>query len=120
METVAAYDLATGDELWSHGERAFFTNPMAGPGPRATPTIDGDRLFTFGSTGLLGAYDAATGRLLWQHDVPHEHGATIPEHGMTGSPLVVDGLVVVSAGGPSGHSLVAYRADGGELAWHGG
>ena len=120
METVAAYDLATGDELWSHGERAFFTNPMAGPGPRATPTIDGDRVFTFGSTGLLGAYDAATGRLLWQHDVPREHGAAIPEHGMTGSPLVVDGLVVVSAGGPSGHSLVAYRADGGELAWHGG
>ena len=120
METVAAYDLATGDELWSHGERAFFTNPMAGPGPRATPTIDGDRLFTFGSTGLLGAYDAATGRLLWQHDVPREHDATIPEHGMTGSPLVVDGLVVVSAGGPGGHSLVAYRADGGELAWHGG
>ena len=30
---------------------------------------------------------------------------------MTGSPLVVDGLVVVSAGGPDGHSLVAYRAD---------
>ncbi len=120
METVAAYDLATGDELWSHGERAFFTNPMAGPGPRATPTIDGDRLFTFGSTGLLGAYDVATGRLLWQHDVPGEHDATIPEHGMTGSPLVVDGLVVVSAGGASGHSLVAYRVDGGGLAWHGG
>src|SRR6185436_1932155 len=35
LETVAAYDLATGDELWSHGDRAFFTNPMAGPGPRA-------------------------------------------------------------------------------------
>ena len=69
METVAAYDLATGDELWSHGDRAFFTNAMAGPGPRATPTIDGTRVFTFGSTGLLTAYDVESGRRLWQHDV---------------------------------------------------
>jgi outer membrane protein assembly factor BamB len=119
-ETVAAYDLATGDEIWSHGYAAYFTNPMAGPGPRATPTIDGARVFTFGSTGKLGAYDAAGGRQLWQRDVIAEHGAPIPEHGMTGSPLVVDGLVVVSAGGPRGHSLVAYRAETGERAWNGG
>ncbi len=120
METAAAYDLATGDELWSHGDRAFFTNAMAGPGPRATPTLSGARVFTFGSTGLLTAYDLESGRRLWQHDVPGDHGAPIPEHGMTGSPLAVDGLVVVSAGGPSGHSLVAYREDSGELAWRGG
>jgi outer membrane protein assembly factor BamB len=119
-ETVAAYDLATGDELWSHGYRAYFTNPMAGPGPRATPTIDGERVFTLGSTGVLGAYDAATGRQLWEHDVVAEHGAAIPEHGMTGSPLAIEGLVVVVAGGANGHSLVAYRADTGELAWNGG
>jgi outer membrane protein assembly factor BamB len=120
QETVAAYDLATGDEIWSHGYAAYFTNPMAGPGPRATPTVDGERVFTFGSTGVLGAYDAASGRQLWEHDVIAEHGATIPEHGMTGSPLVVDGLVVVLAGGPDGHSLVAYRAETGELVWSGG
>ena len=120
IETVAAYDLADGSELWSHGDRAFFTNPMAGPGPRATPTVAGARVFTFGSTGLLGAFEAASGRLLWQHDVPREHDARIPEHGMTGSPLAVDGLIVVSAGGPGGHSLVAYHQESGELAWHGG
>jgi outer membrane protein assembly factor BamB len=120
QETVAAYDLATGDEVWSDGYAAYFTNPMAGPGPRATPTVDGERVFTFGSTGILGAYDAASGRQLWQHDVMEEHAAPIPEHGMTGSPLVVDGLVVVSVGGPHGHSLVAYRAGTGELAWSGG
>jgi outer membrane protein assembly factor BamB len=52
--------------------------------------------------------------------VPRQHGARIPEHGMTGSPLAVDGLVVVSAGGPDGHSLVAYDQESGEPVWHGG
>jgi len=119
-ETVVAYDLVTGNELWSHGDRAFFTNPMAGPGPRATPTVAGARVFTFGSTGLLSAFDAASGRLLWQHDVPREHDAQLPEHGMAGSPLAADGLVVVAAGGARGHSLVAYDQETGLLAWGGG
>jgi outer membrane protein assembly factor BamB len=120
LETAVAYDLEDGNEVWTQGDRAFFTNPMAGPGPRATPTIQGPFVFTFGSTGLLTAYRAATGKRLWQHDVPAEHHAKIPEHGMTGSPLAVDGLVVVSAGGARGHSLVAYDQISGRPAWHGG
>jgi outer membrane protein assembly factor BamB len=124
LETVAAYDLETGAEVWAHGEQARFSNPIAGPGPRTTPAVAPDRVFTLGATGLLSAFDRRTGILLWQHDVVAEHGATIPEHGKTSSPLLIgepdDGLVVVSAGGPGGRSLVAYRQDDGVLAWAGG
>jgi len=49
-----------------------------------------------------------------------EHGARNLEWGKSCAPLVVDGKVVVSAGGPGGHSLVAYDAETGELAWSGG
>lgn len=119
-ETVVAYALETGEEIWSHGYRSLFSNPIAGPGPRATPTIGREGLFTFGATGILSAFDPRTGRLLWQRDVVAEHGATIPDHGKTSSPLLVDGLVVVSAGGGDGHSLVAYHRATGEPAWHGG
>jgi outer membrane protein assembly factor BamB len=37
-----------------------------------------------------------------------------------GSPLAIDGIVVVSAGGSPGRSLLAYRQDTGQLAWSGG
>ena len=119
-ETVVAYELATGEEIWTHSDVAYFSNPMAGPGPRTTPSVGRDLLFTVGSTGILNALDRTNGELAWRHDIVVENGARIPEHGVTGSPLLVDGLVVVSAGGPSGHSLVAYDQSSGEVAWHGG
>ena len=51
-EYVIAYDAATGKKLWevAHGRR--FGNDR-GDGPRATPTVDGDRLYAFGASGDL-------------------------------------------------------------------
>ena len=49
-----------------------------------------------------------------------DNQAEINEWGMSCSPLVVDDLVVVSAGGRNDRSLVAYRAGTGEFAWGAG
>lgn len=119
-EVIVAYELATGTELWTHADTAYFANPVAGPGPRATPTLSPTRVFCYGASGLLKALDPRSGRLLWQHDVVREHAVDIPEHGKTSSPLLVGDLVVISAGGPNGHSLVAFDQETGELEWHGG
>lgn len=119
-ERVVAYDLETGEPVWSHADSELYSSTVAGDGPRATPTIAGDRVYTMGSTGLLNALDLATGRELWSHDVPEENGGRVPEWGDACSPLVVDGLVVVCAGGSAGRSLVAYDAETGEPVWHGG
>jgi len=123
-EAAVAYDVETGSEVWRHEEPAQFSNPIAGPGPRTTPSIARERVYTFGATGLLWALDRRTGELVWRRDVVAEHGAAIPEHGKTSSPLLVDAadgsLVVVSAGGTSGRSLAAYRQDDGTLVWTGG
>jgi outer membrane protein assembly factor BamB len=119
-EVVAAYDLASGRPLWVHADRLRFDSVIAGDGPRAVPTIDGGRVFTVGSTGLLNALDAETGRKLWSHDIVKENGAIVPDFGKVTAPLVVGERVVVSAGGPGGRSLVAYEKDTGELAWAAG
>jgi outer membrane protein assembly factor BamB len=57
-----AYDAATGKKVWevAHGRR--FGNDR-GDGPRATPTVDGDRLYVFGASGDLAVVDAATGKV---------------------------------------------------------
>ena len=62
----------------------------------------------------------ASGRLLFERDVLGENSGRAPDHGLASSPLVVDGLVVVVAGGPHGRSLVAYDAVTGEPRWSGG
>jgi len=113
-ELVACYRLATGELLWKHADRARFWEAVAGAGPRGTPTLSGERVFTFGATGLLNALDAATGAVLWSRDAAKETEAIRPDWGFTSSPLVVGDLVVVAVSG----RLVAYDATG-EERWRG-
>jgi outer membrane protein assembly factor BamB len=120
QEMVVAYDLATGKPRWAHGDTLRFASVMAGDGPRATPTIAGARVVTLGSTGLLNVLDRSTGQLRWQRRVAADHAAPEPEWGRSGSPLVLDDRVIVSVGGPNGHSLVAYALATGDVVWSAG
>lgn len=119
-ELVTAYALATGERLWAQADGARYETGIAGVGPRATPTIDGDRVFTLGATGLLQALELATGRELWSHHLEEDFGGPTPDWGRPNSPLVVDGLVVVTVGRSAGGSLVAFDRDDGSVVWQGG
>ncbi len=116
-ELVTCYRLQTGEPVWTHADAARFDPPgaiggLGDVGPRATPTILGDRIFTQGGTGIVNCLDARTGRLLWSHDTAAETGATVIVWGKAGSPLVVDDTVVISVGAPTGAWESAPSADG--------
>ncbi|HWB12031.1 MAG TPA: PQQ-binding-like beta-propeller repeat protein [Pirellulales bacterium] len=119
-ECITCYSLGQGELLWTHTDEGRFSKTLSGDGPRSTPTVDEGRVYTLGALGRLNCLDGRTGQLLWTHDVLDENKASLPEWGKSCSPLVVDGLVVVSAGGKDGRSLVAYDKQTGELAWHAG
>ena len=114
-EIVAAYSLTTGEPVWRHHDRVRLNDPMGGPGPRATPTLSGDRVYTFGSTGVLNALDAETGSRVWSRNPPTDLDTTIPTWGYSSSPLIVDDLVVVAVGG----TLAAYAVADGQPRWVG-
>lgn len=116
-ELAAAYDLATGRELWTSAWNARFNSGMGGDGPRATPTWADGRLFALGATGEFRALDAATGRTLWRTNILADAGADNIEHGLSASPLVVGSVVVVLPGGDNGQSIVAYDRQSGKRAW---
>ena len=119
-ERVVAYATDSGRPLWSHADAARYDTVIAGVGPRATPTIAGRRVYAMGATGILNALELGSGKRLWSRDVVGETGAVLPEWGRSCSPLVVDGRVVVIAGGSGGRRLVAYDAGSGEPAWTAG
>lgn len=120
IEIVVAYDLKSGQMKWSHSDSTGYESPITGNGPRATPTIAGNRVYTLGGTGMLNCLDLATGKRIWSKDIIQENNAQINGWGMSGSPLLLDSLVVVSAGGRQGNSLVAYHQDTGARIWSGG
>lgn len=119
-ECVVTYELATGKQLWLHADKAHYNTAIAGEGPRATPTISSNRVFTSGSTGVLNCFDFATGRLIWTRNVVADSGGQIPEWGFASSPLVVEGRVIVHGGEGAQHSLFAFRAEDGQPAWSAG
>ena len=119
-ETVVCYDLDHGRQVWEHIDGGCFRSGTAGDGPRATPNVAGERVFSLGASGILNCLDRRTGRRRWSIDVLTDNRASNLFHGLSGSPLVVAGLVVVSAGGREGKSLAAYDCETGERVWRAG
>lgn len=116
QEVVAAYNVETGRELWTHAWDALYTD-STGDGPRSTPTWHEGRLYALGALGELRCLDARTGKLIWSKNILKENGASNNQWGMAASPLVVDDKVVVIPGGGNGKSVVAYNAKSGERVW---
>ena len=119
-EVVVCLAADTGLEVWAHKQPARFEEAIAGAGPRATPTVHGDRVYAQGATGKLVCLAAATGKELWTADLVADAGGVVPQWGYSGSPLFIGGTIVAYAGGPDGKGTVGYDADTGKLAWAAG
>lgn len=119
-EYVVCYDTQTGKEVWGHGDATRFEEMVAGAGPRSTPTFHDGHIYAMGANGHLNCLDAATGKPVWCADIKKASNAKTPMWGFSSSPLVLNGLVMVYAGGPESKCMVAYRTETGELAWAAG
>ena len=86
-----------------------------GDGPRGTPSIDGDRVYTEGGTGDITCLEAATGKVIWQVTLA-DLGGRVPGWGFSESPLVEGDLVIITPGGSKG-TLAALDKNTGKLVW---
>jgi len=117
-DVVIALDAADGKTRWKQRYEATTRDENVtqyGEGPHASPLIVEDRIITLGFTGLLHCWSAADGSLLWKHDLVQEFGAQVLEFGSSASPILVEGAVVVLAGGEQAGALAFSPADGAEI-----
>jgi len=117
---VVCYDASTGGEIWSHHDTTRFTELVAGPGPRATPTFDAGKIYALGANGNLNCLKASDGSVVWSRDIAAETDAKVPTWGFSSSPLVAHRFVSVFAGGPDGKGVIAFDAETGKVAWTAG
>jgi len=115
-EELIALDAKTGKVQWRTAYDRGPYNSVLNTGPQATPTVVGNRVFTYGITGYLTCFEADTGKQVWQVDAFKKLKATLPQFGVCCSPLVVGNKVLVAVGG-KGSSVVAFETDTGEVAW---
>ena len=105
-ELVSCYRVETGEPVWVHADVARFdpadvAGSLGDVGPRGHRRFTRDRIFTQGGTGIVNCLDARTGNVLWSHDTAEKFGSAVALWGKSGSPLVVDDMVIVSVGGPA-------------------
>ncbi len=113
-EELIAVDTNTGKEIWSAKIGEMLKNRY-GDGPRGTPTVDGDRIYTMGGRGNLICANVADGKVVWQRAM-RDFGGGTPGWGYTESVLVDGNKVVCTPGGEQG-AIVALDKKTGELIW---
>jgi outer membrane protein assembly factor BamB len=136
-ETIECLHRETGKRFWLHDyavtyqDRYGFSN-----GPRGSPVIAEGIVVTFGVTAELRALDLKTGKLLWKHDLKTEMHVPQDFFGAGGTPLILDGRVIVNVGGKksaidesvgmrerkerlaeAGVSVAAFDLKSGDIVW---
>ena len=128
-ETCITLDATTGRQLWAVDlDRADYKNGggnsgakgnNGGDGPRSTPTIHRGKIYIYDADMNLYALDAKTGKEVWKKRILKEFIGREIKWKNAASPII-DGDLVIIAGGGAGQTYLAFHKDSGDLVWKSG
>ena len=118
-DSVVCFDAATGAVRWKHSYPCPLAPKYWDGGTLATPTVDGDRVYTLSKIGDLFCLQADTGKVLWQKQLVTDLGGKMPTWGFAGSPFVLDRWVLLDVGAPEGAFMALDKLTG-TVVWKNG
>lgn len=119
-DVCVGLDANTGKKLWEVPiNETSHSGAGAGDGARATPAVDGNRVYVYSDAMVLLCLDANTGKTIWQKDILKEFGGENIKWNSAMSP-VIDGDLVYVAGGGAGQTMLAFNKATGAVAWKSG
>ncbi len=116
-EVIESFHANSGKSDWKYQYPTSYRDDFGfDEGPRATPTVAGNRVYTLGAEGTLTCLDLETGKKLWQRNVNEDYQVRKGFFGVGGSPLVEGNLLLVNVGG-KGAGIVALDKQTGKEVW---
>ena len=108
----------TGKPVWSQGYPTAYVDRYGyNGGPRSSPTVVGDSVYTFGSEGKLTRFDFRNGKIVWQRWINREYGVAQNFFGVGSAPLIEERRILLNAGGPGGAGVMAIDTVTGKTLW---
>jgi outer membrane protein assembly factor BamB len=122
-------DAASGKEVWKI-DYAKMESDEWGAGPRATPIIDGERVYVQSMNGEFRCLDLASGKTIWQTSFDQQFGVkflgskaregTASRRGNNGSGVIAGDKLILPVGNTDGASLVCFNKNDGKVLWKSG
>jgi outer membrane protein assembly factor BamB len=115
VERVLCLNAETGTEIWRHEYPVKYTISYPA-GPRCTPIVEGDKVYTLGAEGHLFCFNIEKGAIVWQKDLPKQYQTKTAMWGYASHPLI-DGQKLICLAGGAGSHAVAFDKDTGQEIW---
>jgi outer membrane protein assembly factor BamB len=116
-DIVACLDADTGKERWKFAYPTSYQDQLGkGDGPRATPVVAGNRVYTLGAQGRLHCLALDSGKKVWEHALLQEYKVPPSYFGVGTTPLVEGNLLLVNVGAKKA-GIVAFDKDTGKEVW---
>lgn len=120
-EVVECLHAETGSSQWQLRYATAFEDRYGyNNGPRSSPVIDGDRVYTVGAEGKLHCLELASGKVVWKRDLRAEYRVPQDFFGTASTPLVEGRLLVVNVGAPGGPCVAGLDKATGREVWRAG
>lgn len=116
-ERALALDEKTGKLIWTREWDSDYRGISYATGPRATPTVDGDRVYIVGGAGKLLCLQSATGEVLWEKDYVRDFGMQMPVWGISSAPIVDGDRLIAIVGGRPDAKVMAFDKRTGKEIW---
>src|SRR5205807_4919441 len=114
-ERVLCLNEADGRVIWQRSYDSTYEVSYAA-GPRATPVVSGDKVYTLGTMGHLFCFNVSTGKVLWSKNFIEDYGARVPSWGFAAHPLIDGDKLICLVGGKDG-LVAAFNKDTGKELW---
>jgi outer membrane protein assembly factor BamB len=116
-ERALCLDEESGRILWTRAWDANYAGISYAIGPRATPTVDDDRVYVVGASGKLLCLRTQTGDVVWQKDYARDYGMQMPTWGISSAPLVDGKRLIAIVGGQPDAKVMAFDKVTGREIW---